>query len=99
MQFTIGLITGICLILAIETVLKGSGRKGARTSPSRLKRMPTNPEVDNEVKEKLISMLGGDKDKAVKLAARMRFGKVGGYSENYYWRLTIRELEMEEDNG
>lgn len=99
MEFLIGVITGICLILAVGTALKRSGRKGPRPSPSRVMQTSKNLEVDNQVREKLISMLGGDKDKAAKLAARMRFGKAGRYSETYYWRLAIRELEMEDDNG
>ncbi|WP_156818456.1 hypothetical protein [Cyanobium gracile] len=99
MEFILGLITGVILLVAIEAVLKGSGKRRSRSTRSQATRMPAKVEVDIEVREKLISMLGGDKDKAERLVARMRFGKVGRYSETYYWRMAIRELEMENGNG
>lgn len=98
MEFIIGLITEAFLLVAIEAVLNRSGRKRSRPKRLQANRMPTKVEVDIEARDKLISMLGGDKDKAERLVARMRFGKVGRYSENYYWRMAIRKLEMESRN-
>ena len=87
------------MLVVIDAVMRGKGRKRSRVARAHTNRMPAKVEVDIEAREKLISMLGGDKEKAERLVARMRFGKVGRYSENYYWRMAIRELEMENGNG
>jgi hypothetical protein len=99
MEFILGLITGACLLVAIEAVLHGRGRKRSRSTRLQTNRMPAKAEVDIEARDKLMSMLGGDKDKTERLVARIRFGKVGRYSENCYWRMAIRELEMENGSG
>lgn len=46
------------------------------------------------MQERLIQLLGGDRDQAEQLVARQRFGTEGRYSENFYGSLAIEALEQ-----
>jgi uncharacterized membrane protein YgaE (UPF0421/DUF939 family) len=51
-----------------------------------------------ELQQRLISMVGGNRQEAEKLVARARFGRYGK-SESYYWYRAIQELEQRQQQS
>lgn len=54
--------------------------------------VPTQKETKIELQNKLIELVGGDREKAERLVAKARFGDYGK-SETYYWWKAIKKFE------
>ncbi len=51
-------------------------------------------EASAELQQRLIEMVGGNRQEAEKLVSRARFGHYN-QSESYYWQRAIQELEQQ----
>ncbi len=81
------------MILVIRAIQAKTSEPKSKTKPAVLERVKVKGEADAHVRERLITLLDGDWEKAEMLVARKRFAKEGRHSENYYWWLVIREVE------
>jgi hypothetical protein len=77
MGFFLDFITAIFIILIVGLFSPTNSQRKPQTSNSIVKRIKERGEADIRLREKLISLLGGDREKAEKLVARKRFGKGG----------------------
>ena len=92
MDFLLGVITTLILVAIVYIGFSWRKREKTKSVAPLNQNFQRRKDVDHKLKEKLISMLGGDVETAERLVARQRFGQAGK-SENYYWWQTIRELE------
>ena len=72
---------------------KNSRAKKQAKATTLIKLIRERKQANDHLKEKLISMLEGNRVEAERLVAKQRFGREGKYSENYCWWLAIRDLE------
>jgi hypothetical protein len=93
MEFILGFITAIVMVALARILWTERTKQTAKSSRPRLVSLKISGDADVKLKEKLIAMLDGDREKAERLVARKRFGKDNRHSENYYWWLAIRDLE------
>lgn len=93
MDFLLGVITTLILVTIVYISFNRQKRERTESVAPSSQHFQRRKDVDHKLKEKLISMLGGDVEAAERLVAKQRFGQMGK-SENYYWWQTIRELEQ-----
>ncbi|MEM9136989.1 MAG: hypothetical protein AAGB01_06540 [Cyanobacteria bacterium P01_F01_bin.42] len=95
-----GFLILVLLLLALVLIYRPFGldvpsfRQRKRKAQFRMDLLRMRGDADEEIQQKLIAMLGGDREAAERLVARQRFGKGGKYSENYYWQQAIRAVEQ-----
>jgi hypothetical protein len=97
----ISLITAIVLIpisigIYLAHIKKNTGRQltlfPKKQSTSLFQSLSNRQEVSIKLQEKLINMVGGDREEAERLVAKARFA-THGKSETYYWWKAIQDLE------